>query len=51
MELEADGSWAGGDVSTIIANDAKNATPIAAVSYAMSQTSTVRDTRSLVAHC
>lgn len=41
MQLLTGGGWIGGDYSTIVANDAKNATPISAVSYAMDQISTV----------
>lgn len=35
------GSWLGGSPSEIVAYDARNATPIAAVAYAMNGTSTV----------
>ena len=35
IRLLEDGSWQGGGITEIIAADAKNATPIAAVAYAM----------------
>jgi hypothetical protein len=35
IRLLEDGSWQGGTIAEIIAADAKNATPIAAVAYAM----------------
>ncbi|KIW00254.1 uncharacterized protein PV09_08145 [Verruconis gallopava] len=35
MQLMQDGSWQGGDASNIVATDARNATPISAVAYAM----------------
>lgn len=34
IQLGSDGQWRGGDATTIVATDAKNATPIAAVAYA-----------------
>jgi hypothetical protein len=37
-----DGSWEGGDASNIVATDARNATPISAVAYAMDNKATVR---------
>lgn len=40
-QLASDGTWQGGDVTTIVAVNAKNGTPIAAVAYARNQTSTV----------
>lgn len=42
MQLMTDGSWQGGDASNIVATDARNATPISAVAYAMDSKSTVR---------
>ena len=33
MRHADDGQWTGGDSSTVVARDAKNNTPIAAVSY------------------
>jgi hypothetical protein len=39
-----DGSWEGGDATTIWATDAKNATPISAVSYALDNRATVIST-------
>jgi hypothetical protein len=41
MQLMSDGSWQGGDSTNIVATDARNATPISAVAYAMDQKSTV----------
>jgi hypothetical protein len=41
LELLNDGSWAGGDASSIVATDAKNGTPISAVAYAMDGIATV----------
>jgi len=46
MQLSSTG-WIGGDYSTIIAVDAKNATPISAVSYAKDQSSTVCQSESM----
>ncbi len=40
-QLASNGAWQGGDVTTIVAVNAKNGTPIAAVAYARNQTSTV----------
>ena len=40
--LQSDGTWQGGTVSEIVAVNAKNATPISAVSYSMNGTNTVR---------
>jgi len=42
IQLNDDGTWFGGDATTIIATDAKNGTPISAVAYAMDNTSKVR---------
>ena len=39
--LGSDGEWQGGDATDIVAVDAKNATPIAAVAYARNDTSSV----------
>lgn len=41
MQLMNDGTWGGGDETTIIATNAKNGTPISAVAYAMDYASTV----------
>jgi hypothetical protein len=41
MQLMQDGTWQGGDASNIVATDARNATPISAVAYAMDHTATV----------
>ena len=40
-QLGSDGSWKGGDVTEVVAADAKNGTPIAAVAYARNSTSSV----------
>lgn len=40
-QLGSNGDWAGGDVTQIVAVDAKNATPIAAVAYARNDTAAV----------
>ncbi|KAF2765136.1 hypothetical protein EJ03DRAFT_280674 [Teratosphaeria nubilosa] len=40
VQLSADGEWQGGDISTIVASDAKNSTPLSAVSYSVNGTST-----------
>jgi hypothetical protein len=42
MQLMDDGTWQGGDTTNIVATDARNATPISAVAYAMDQKSTVK---------
>ncbi|KAI9808912.1 MAG: hypothetical protein M1827_007137 [Pycnora praestabilis] len=39
-QLLSDGTWQGGSLSEIVATDAKNATPIAAVAYARNDTAT-----------
>ena len=41
LELLDDGSWEGGDETNIVATDAKNATPISAVAYAMDDVAVV----------
>ena len=41
LQLMKDGSWQGGDSSNIVATDARNATPISAVAYAMDNKATV----------
>ena len=41
MQLSDSGDWVGGDETTIVATDARNGTPIAAVAYAMNHVSTV----------
>lgn len=41
MQLMNDGTWEGGDPSTIVATNAKNGTPISAVAYAMDGKATV----------
>lgn len=43
MQLMNDGSWVGGDDTNIVATDAKNATPISAVAYAMDGKATVSE--------
>ena len=40
-QLTSNGDWEGGDVTQIVAVDAKNATPIAAVAYARNDTAAV----------
>lgn len=40
-QLATDGSWQGGDITQVVAIDAKNGTPIAAVAYARNQTASV----------
>lgn len=40
-QLASDGSWKGGDATEIVAVDAKNGTPIAAVAYARNDTAVV----------
>ena len=40
-QLSSNGDWEGGDVTQIVAVDAKNATPIAAVAYARNDTAAV----------
>lgn len=39
-QLSSSGEWQGGDFSTVVAVDAKNSTPLSAVSYALNGTST-----------
>ena len=41
LQLMDDGSWQGGDSSNIVATDARNATPISAVAYAMDNRASV----------
>lgn len=41
MQLMEDGTWQGGDSTNIVVTDARNATPISAVAYAMDRKSTV----------
>jgi len=41
QELNDKGQWVGGDITTVVASDAKNSTPLSAVAYALNQTSTV----------
>ena len=41
-QLASDGDWQGGDITDIVAVNAKNGTPIAAVAYARNQTAAVR---------
>ena len=41
-QLQSDGTWQGGSISEVVATDAKNATPISAVSYSTNGTNTVR---------
>ena len=40
-QLGSDGTWQGGAVTDLVAIDAKNGTPIAAVAYARNDTATV----------
>ena len=40
-QLDTNGNWKGGDETEIVAVDAKNATPIAAVAYARNNTAAV----------
>ena len=40
-QLSTNGQWQGGDITQVVANDAKNGTPIAAVAYARNQTASV----------
>ncbi len=40
-QLGSNGNWQGGDITQIVAVDAKNATPIAAVAYARNDTAAV----------
>jgi hypothetical protein len=40
IQLMSDGSWQGGDSTNIVATNARNATPISAVAYALDQKST-----------
>ena len=40
-QLATDGSWKGGDATEVVAVDAKNGTPIAAVAYARNNTAAV----------
>ena len=46
-QLGSDGDWQGGDITDIVAVNAKNGTPIAAVAYARNQTAAVRIQMSL----
>lgn len=52
MQLMDDGTWQGGDSTNIVATDARNATPISAVAYALDKKSTVHifyiDTKNIV---
>lgn len=41
IQLTPKGEWIGGTSSEVIASDAKNATPISAVSYSLNDTSVV----------
>lgn len=40
-QLGSDGNWKGGDATEIVAVDAKNGTPIAAVAYSRNNTAVV----------
>ena len=40
-QLSSDGRWKGGDATEVVAVDAKNGTPIAAVAYARNNTASV----------
>jgi hypothetical protein len=50
MQLMSDGSWQGGDSTNIVATDARNATPISAVAYAMDHVSTVNIPKATLNH-
>ncbi|KAH9832708.1 hypothetical protein Tdes44962_MAKER00188 [Teratosphaeria destructans] len=39
VQLSPEGKWQGGDISTIVASDARNSTPLSAVSYSVNGTS------------
>ena len=39
--LSSDGQWKGGDATSVVAVDAKNGTPIAAVAYSLNETARV----------
>jgi len=39
QQLSSSGEWLGGTISETVANDAKNGTPLSAVSYAIDGTS------------
>ena len=41
-QLQPDGTWQGGSPSEVVATDAKDASPISAVSYSVNGTNTVR---------
>ena len=41
-QLDNNGEWRGGDATEVVATDAKNRTPIAAVAYARNETARVR---------
>ena len=41
-QLQPDGTWQGGSLSEVVATDAKDASPISAVSYSVNGTNTVR---------
>lgn len=45
IQLTPDGEWIGGTKSEVIVSDAKNATPISAVSYSLNDTSVVSATQ------
>lgn len=49
MQLMSDGSWQGGDLTNVIATDARNGTPISAVAYAMDYKATVGSSRIVLA--
>lgn len=44
-QLDSDGNWKGGDATEIVAVDAKNGTPIAAVAYARDNIAVVQPCR------
>ena len=46
-QLALGGTWQGGDITNVVAVDAKNGTPIAAVAFARNQTAAVRTPLSL----
>ena len=49
-QLDNDGDWKGGDATEVVATDAKNGTPIAAVAYARNETARVLNTTLSYSH-
>jgi hypothetical protein len=41
LQLMNDGNWVGGDEASVVAGDARNATPISIVAYTAGSTTTV----------